>query len=399
MEELNFKFKSKKAIYKNFGVTTGVANSGNLEILLNKADLVSDNEVSFTITTTVPGHSQVWHAVLEEFAHQHTLGGCHLFLNDCGAIPAIVALRLNQLYETFGNENVDKELSHQNYLELNARERILAIADEGSFNEWLKPEQELVSPHLAPLGLATSFDDGVIIGSAKFNNTNIYIASQNFAFMGGGVGEISGAKLSGLCLKALQEKPDAVILLLDSGGVRLQEANAGEIAISELIATVMQLRFAGIPIFGVVAGRNGAFGGIGITSECLDNIILTENARTGVSGPEVIQTVMGSSEYNASDRALVWRTCGGRHRVIMGDGKYSEKSIAAIKDALKKLITLYKPLGLKTLLEENKLLAERLLKIKDCHDGTDVWEKYGYSSVQEIPNLSDHEFLNLLIMD
>jgi hypothetical protein len=36
-----------------------------------------------------------------------------------------------------------------------------------------------------------------------------------------------------------------VLLLLDTGGVRLQEANAGELAISEIIRAIVEVRSAG----------------------------------------------------------------------------------------------------------------------------------------------------------
>lgn len=393
MEKLNFKFNSQVIKNAKFGLTSGVVNSGNLEIMAIAQE--NQDNVSYDITTTVPGFSKTWENVLSDFANKYNLGGCHLILNDCGATPAVVALRLRQLYEGLTNV-LDKDFDNSHYIELNARDRIIAILDKNSFTEFLKPTEILTSPHLAQLDLPAAFDDGLIIGSGKFNNNPVYIASQNFAFMGGAVGEINGAKLAGICQKALEDKVSSVILLLDSGGVRLQEANAGEIAISELIASVMQLRVAGIPIIGVVAGRNGAFGGVGILSQCLDTIFITENARTGVSGPEVIETVMGVAEYDSTDRALVWRTCGGRHRAIIGDGKYIKKDVTAIKSSIVSFLNSYKKISLDSLREENNFLQKRIDDNLKCIDGTDIWTKYGYSDANNIPNLSDDEFLELL---
>lgn len=393
MEKLNFKFNSNAIKNANFGLTSGVVNSGNLEIMA-----IANNDVatvSFDITTTVPGFSKTWESVLGDFASNYNLGGSHLLLNDCGATPAVVALRLRQLYEGLTNSH-HKDFTNSHYIELNARDRISAVLDKNSFNEFLKPIEMLTSPHLVQLDLPAEFDDGVIIGSGKFEGQDVYIASQNFAFMGGAVGEINGAKLAGLCQKALKNKISAVILLIDSGGVRLHEANAGEIAISELIASVMQLRLAGIPILGVVAGKNGAFGGVGILSQCLDTIFVTENARTGVSGPEVIETVMGVAEYDSTDRALVWRTCGGRHRSIIGDGKYIKKDVSSIKTAIQDFLGSYTKMSINTLLEENQFLQKRIDDNATCIDGTDIWSKYGYADSNNIPNLSDDAFLEIL---
>ena len=282
------------------------------------------------------------------------------------------------------------------YLELSARERISALVDANSFNEFIKPGLEFLSPHLEQLDLPTAFDDGVIIGEAKLDGDSILIASQNYAFMGGAVGEINGAKLTGLCLKALVTKPKAVVFLLDSGGVRLQEANVGEIAISEIIAALMQLRHAGIPIYGIVGGRNGAFGGVGIMSQCLDQILITENARTGISGPEVIETVMGSDEYDASDRALVWRTCGGRERASLGDGIYTGKSINELRSALIKLCTAKPSFTVTGLEQEHLFLQQRLADFATCVDGRDIWHKLGFNDPEHIPDLSDNEFMTVL---
>ncbi len=396
MEKLSFKFYSRPLDRLVVGVSVGVVNSGNLEILTEKHHQV--NEIVITVTTTVIGFERVWQAVLADFVQKYPLGGLSLLINDAGATPAVVSLRLRQLYEKLNDseESGANFKASSRYLELNARDRIHALVESNSFNEWLGPKERLCSPHLEQLDLPASYDDGVVIGSAKFAGQEIFIASQNYAFMGGAIGEVNGAKIAGICQKALKERPKAVILLLDSGGVRLQEANAGELAISEIIAAIMQLRFAGIPAFGVVAGRNGAFGGVGIISQCLDNIIVSENARTGVSGPEVIETVMGTGEYDSSDRALVWRTSGGRHRSIMGDGVYAKKDITAIQEKLILLINNYQPIKREDLVTENAMLLDRIQQFAQCSDGSEIWQCLGYSEPENIPNLLDDDFIKIL---
>ena len=52
----------------------------------------------------------------------------------------------------------------------------------------------------------------------------VFVAAQEGEFMGGGVGEVHGAKLVGMLRRALRDKPDAVLLLAEPGGVRLHEA-------------------------------------------------------------------------------------------------------------------------------------------------------------------------------
>src|SRR5690606_14263815 len=145
------------------------------------------------------------------------------------------------------------------------------------------------------------------------------VAAQEGGFMGGGVGEVHGAKLVGLLQRAALDRPRAVLLLADSGGVRLHEANAGLIAVSEVMRAVLDTRASGIPVVVLIGGSNGCFGGMGIVARCADHIIMSDVGRLAMSGPEVIEASHGVEEYDARDRALVWRTTGGKHRWLCGD--------------------------------------------------------------------------------
>jgi malonate decarboxylase beta subunit len=100
-----------------------------------------------------------------------------------------------------------KNLSQRiSYAECTARERLAHVLDEGSFEEWLPPAARVTSPHLAQLGVPTSFDDGVAVGRARLQDLPVFVAAQEGAFMGGGVGEVHGAKLVGLLKRALRDR-------------------------------------------------------------------------------------------------------------------------------------------------------------------------------------------------
>ncbi len=219
------------------------------------------------------------------------------------------------------SNNKDAHQSHshiqKSFYEKTARNRIASIIDKGSFVEILKPGSVPTSPNLASLDITGSFDDGVIIGKATIKEDTIYVIAQEGRFMGGAVGEMHGAKIVGMLLKALEEKPKAVVFLVDSGGVRLHEANAGLITISEIMRAMLKVRNAGIPIVTVIGGTNGAFGGMGICSCLSTHIIMTEEGRLALSGPEVIETLKGVEEFDSKDRALVWRVTGGKTRYLL----------------------------------------------------------------------------------
>ena len=90
------------------------------------------------------------------------------------------------------------------YAECSARERLARLLDAGSFHEWLPPAERVSSPHLAQLGVPSSFDDGVAVGRATLGGRRVFAAAQEGGFMGGGVGEVHGAKLVGLLRRALR---------------------------------------------------------------------------------------------------------------------------------------------------------------------------------------------------
>ncbi|KAA0934558.1 biotin-independent malonate decarboxylase subunit beta [Psychrobacter sp. ANT_H59] len=212
---------------------------------------------------------------------------------------------------------MDNSNIQQSFYEKTARNRITSIVDKNSFQEVLKPGSIPVSPNLASLDIVGSFDDGVIIGQAKIQDEPVYMIAQEGKFMGGAVGEIHGAKIVGMLLKAIEEKPKAIIFLVDSGGVRLHEANAGLITISEIMRAMLKVRNAGIPIITVIGGTNGAFGGMGICACLSTHVIMTEEGRLALSGPEVIETIKGVEEFDSKDRALVWRVTGGKTRYLL----------------------------------------------------------------------------------
>ena len=175
-------------------------------------------------------------------------------------------------------------MTHSWY-ENTARGRIEALLDAGSFEEFLPAQERVVSPHLRQLGTPAAFDDGVIVGRGAIAGRRVLLAAQEGAFMGGAVGEVHGAKIVGLLERALDECPDAVLLLVESGGVRLHEANAGLIAISEIMRAVLRLRGAGVPVLVLDGGQYGCFGGMGIVSRLCDAVIISEEGRLGLSGP------------------------------------------------------------------------------------------------------------------
>ena len=283
------------------------------------------------------------------------------------------------------------------YAECSARERLAGVVDTGSFHEWLPPAMRLTSPHLAQLGVPSSFDDGVAIGRATLAGSEIFVAAQEGQFMGGGVGEVHGAKLVGLMRRALRDKPRAVLLLAESGGVRLHEANAGLIAVSEVMRALLDVRAAGIPVIVLIGGANGCFGGMGIVARCADHIVMSDLGRLAMSGPEVIEASHGVEEFDSRDRALVWRTTGGKHRYLMGDcDVLVEDDTAAFREAAAiDALDSHKPLTLESLWEEYVFLGMRNRKAPDGADAVALWRAMGIERPDQVPDLNVAETIAL----
>jgi malonate decarboxylase beta subunit len=274
------------------------------------------------------------------------------------------------------------------FAECSARERIHHLLDAGSFHEWLPPSTRVMSPHLAQLDVPAAFDDGVAIGRGLLAGHTVFIAAQEGAFMGGGVGEVHGAKLVGLLQRALRDQPSAVLLLAESGGVRLHEANAGLIAVSEVMRAVLDVRAAGIPVVVLIGGANGCFGGMGIVARCADRVVMSDIARLAMSGPEVIEASNGVEEFDSRDRALVWRTTGGKHRYLSGDcDVLVEDDVAAFRAAAIDELKASRPVSLATLEHEHAGLAQRLQEAPADGDAVALWRQLGVGDAERVPDM------------
>ncbi|MCB1889356.1 MAG: biotin-independent malonate decarboxylase subunit beta [Rhodocyclaceae bacterium] len=281
------------------------------------------------------------------------------------------------------------------YFEASARARVAALADAGSFTEYCPPAQRRTSPHLARLDAPVAFDDGVVVGAATVDGRPVLIAAQEGKFNGGAVGEVHGAKIRGLLERAVREKPAAVLLLVDSGGVRLHEANAGLIAISEIMRALMAAQAAGVPVFALIGGSCGAFGGMGIVTRLCDEVIMSEEGRLGLSGPEVIETVKGVGEFDSRDRALVWRVTGGKLRRALGEATrlVDDDAVAFRAAAIAALARHRKaPADLTALKAAQAALGARRAAHPDTRDGLEVWRAMGLPRPEAVPMLAADTF-------
>ncbi|MDO5650793.1 MAG: biotin-independent malonate decarboxylase subunit beta [Moraxella sp.] len=268
--------------------------------------------------------------------------------------------------------DIQKLLNKASFVELSARARAKCLLDVGTFRELLDPFCMMASPWLPKQNIVPQADDGVIIAKGEFNGQSAVVIAIEGVFQGGSMGEVGGAKIAGALELAIADNqngiPTLAILLLETGGVRLQEANLGLAAIAEIQSAIVGLRQYQ-PVITVVAGSVGCFGGMSIAAGLCSYIVMTAEGRLGLNGPQVIEQEAGLAEYNAKDRPFVWGITGGSQRfnsrlvdILVADSRHDIKQ--AIGDCVAKGVPK------KHRSEQPKYYFEKLLTINTDRQST-----------------------------
>ena len=200
------------------------------------------------------------------------------------------------------------------FLELSPRERTHALLDDGApCVELLGPFDRIGSPWLPQSGSVAQSDDGVCVQRGFAAGREVVMVAIEPAFEGGSIGEVGGAKIATALELAADScragRPMAAVLLLETGGVRLSEANLGLATIADIQRAILDLR-EHAPVVAVVAGPVGCFGGMSLAAALCTSIIGTRFGRYGMNGPEVIEQEAGPDEMEAADRKAVWEIYG-----------------------------------------------------------------------------------------
>jgi malonate decarboxylase delta subunit len=95
METLSYRHKvPQRAGGSKRMAIIGVVASGNLEVLVER--VLPDTDCELDIKTAAEGFGAVWEQVVADFVELRSPGGLKLSVNDGGARPDTVALRLAQ---------------------------------------------------------------------------------------------------------------------------------------------------------------------------------------------------------------------------------------------------------------------------------------------------------------
>ncbi len=169
---------------------------------------------------------------------------------------------------------------------LSARERMLFLLDEGTFEE----TDKLVTHRCTDFGMETQRTpgDGFVTGFGKINGRLVFAFAQDFTVFGGSLSETNAAKIVKLMDMAMRVGAP-LIGLNDSGGARIQEgvvslAGYADIFLRNTLASGV------IPQISVVMGpcAGGAVYSPAITDFTL---MVDKTSYMFVTGPDVIKTV------------------------------------------------------------------------------------------------------------
>ncbi|MCU6434496.1 malonate decarboxylase acyl carrier protein [Undibacterium sp. Jales W-56] len=98
MEQLTYRFEHGSRQVPPQAELVGVVSSGNLEVLIEWCQLA--NACVIEINTAATGFGMIWAAVMKDFNARWLLADVKITINDMGATPAVVSLRLDQAVET-----------------------------------------------------------------------------------------------------------------------------------------------------------------------------------------------------------------------------------------------------------------------------------------------------------
>jgi len=169
---------------------------------------------------------------------------------------------------------------------LTARERIGALLDEGSFEEW-----DVFAEHRC-----TDFDmaekavpgDGVVTGYGTINGRTVFVFSQDFTVFGGSLSEAHAGKICKIMDHAMRVGAP-VIGLNDSGGARIQEGIDSLAGYAEVFQRNV-LASGVIPQISMIMGP--CAGGAVYSPAITDFVFMVrDTSYMYVTGPEVVKTV------------------------------------------------------------------------------------------------------------
>jgi malonate decarboxylase beta subunit len=178
------------------------------------------------------------------------------------------------------------------------------------------PVSRRATPLLDSAGIEAQWSAGAMhFSTGLLAGRRVLLALTDRAKSGGALGTEECLALEE-AMKRAQDNGMAVLLLLASGGARLDQGLAALGAFRRLFAAVLAARGAAVKLFAVV--HRDCFGGASLLACACPSRIGITGGRLGLSGPAIVEALGGKSELDASDREAVDRLFGVEARHAAG---------------------------------------------------------------------------------
>jgi acetyl-CoA carboxylase carboxyl transferase subunit beta len=192
-------------------------------------------------------------------------------------------------------ENVCPRCGH--HLRIGAIERFAALFDENTVQPLVPPtvpqdplkfrDDRRYADRLKDARTKTSQEDALSAARGQLDSMPVVIAVQSFDFMGGSLGLATGEALINAMQIAVAEKRP-FILVVSSGGARMQEGILSLMQMPRTTVAVNMLRDASLPF--IVVLTDPTTGGVSASYAMLGDVQIAEpGALIGFSGPRVIE--------------------------------------------------------------------------------------------------------------
>ncbi|MDT0594588.1 acetyl-CoA carboxylase, carboxyltransferase subunit beta [Glaciecola petra] len=208
----------------------------------------------------------------------------------CGACQAV-------LYKTELEKLLEVCPKCDHHMRITARARINAFLDASDKEELagsLEPQDILkfkdskrYKDRITAAQKSTNEKDALIVMKGSLNGMPIVVASFEFAFMGGSMASVVGAKfVAGV--NAAIENNCPFVCFSTSGGARMQEALLSLMQMAKTSAALAKLSEKGLPYISVLT--DPTMGGVSASLAMLGDVNIGEpKALIGFAGPRVIE--------------------------------------------------------------------------------------------------------------
>jgi acetyl-CoA carboxylase carboxyl transferase subunit beta len=184
---------------------------------------------------------------------------------------------------------------------VSARERIVQVLDEGTFEQWdaeLAPTDPLAFADKKPYAdrlvaeqKRTGLRDAAVTGTGMIRARRVAFGVTDSAFIMGSMGSVVGERLARLVERATSDNLPLIIISGSGGGARMHEGILSLMQMAKVSAALARYHAAGGLFISVLT--NPTMGGVAASFASLGDLVFAEpKALIGFAGPRTIKATI-----------------------------------------------------------------------------------------------------------